>query len=100
MEINALLQALASPMPRGDQEKLVSQFREHIRFLVEHDFERLVQLLYRVDIDEEKLRCLLRQQPHGDAAAIITALILERQGQKELTRKQFKTDFADDAEKW
>lgn len=100
MEINALLQAIGSQLPRQDREKLAAQLQEHVNFLIHHDFERLVQVLYSIDVDEDRLRKLLRQQPQTDAAALITTLIIERQAQKELTRRQFDMDVTDDAEKW
>lgn len=100
MEIHALLQAIGSHLPPQDKEQLAAQLQDHVRFLIGHDFERLVQVLYSVDIDEERLRRLLRQQPQTDAAAIITTLIIERQAQKEATRRQFNMDLTDDAEKW
>jgi hypothetical protein len=100
MEINALLQAMGSSLPRKDKEMLAAQLQDHVTFLIRHDFERLVQVLYSVDIDENRLRMLLRQQPQTDAAAIISSLIIERQAQKELTRRQFKMDITDDAERW
>ena len=100
MEINALLQALGSPLPPPDREKLAAQLQDHINFLIQHDFQRLVQVLYSVDIDEERLRGLLRQQPQTDAASIICSLIIDRQAQKELTRRQFNMDVSDDAARW
>ena len=74
MEINALLQALGSPLPPPDREKLAAQLQDHINFLIQHDFQRLVQVLYSVDIDEERLRGLLRQQPQTDAAGCMARL--------------------------
>lgn len=58
--------------------------------MILHDFESLVQLLYRVDVPENRLKQLL-QQPHTDAGLLLANLLIERQEQKMALRKQFST---------
>ena len=81
-----------------DKQSLVDRVND----LLQHDFPKLVFLLYRIDIDENKLRGLLHQHAGADAATIITDLIIERQLQKIKSREQFrrKDDTIDDEEKW
>jgi hypothetical protein len=71
---------------------------QYIQFLINDDFTRLVQLLYTVDVDEQKLRRVLLQQPERDAAAVITNLILTRQEEKRQSRAQFKMAETDSGE--
>ena len=74
---------------------------QHLTHLIDHHFERLVFLLYRVDVDETKMRAVLEQQQGKDAAGLIADLILERQLQKIESRKN--TGFSNktsDEEKW
>jgi hypothetical protein len=70
-----------------------------INELINNDFNALVQLLYRIDINEKKLKKLLKQNENADTAIIISDLIIERQLQKIESKKQFsqrkKTDAAD-----
>ena len=83
-------------------EELQNQLVLYINGLIQNHFEKLVSLLYRIDVSEAKIKTLLQQQPGEDAAKIIAALIIERQLQKIKTRRQFNqrdTDF-DEAEKW
>lgn len=71
--------------------------------LIKSDFEKLVSLLYRIDVSEQKLKSLLQQFPGEDAGNLIATLILERQEQKVKTRKQFSqrdNDDSDEEEKW
>lgn len=70
--------------------------------LIKSDFEKLVSLLYRIDVSEQKLKSLLQQFPGEDAGNIIATLILERQEQKLKTRKLFsqRDNDPDDEEKW
>lgn len=63
--------------------------------LIIQDFESLVQLLYRVDVPEKKVRQLLRQQPGTDAGLLLAELLIARQREKAATRKRFKTGDGD-----
>lgn len=102
MELNALLQTLQTALPEEDKKALESQLCGHINYLINNDFQRLVQVLYTVDVDEKKLKNLLALQPDKDAAEIIASLIINRQLEKSATRQHFKTDMAgdDEDEKW
>jgi hypothetical protein len=79
-----------------------AQLSAYINQLVKYDFEKLVSYLYRIDVNEQKLKTLLNQFPDEDAGNIIASLILERQEQKLKTRELFSQQAADvdDEEKW
>lgn len=74
----------------------------HINDLINSDFEKLVQLLYRLDIDEKKLKKVLQDNPGQNAGEMISDLIIERQLQKIKSRQQFKQrkEDIDENEKW
>jgi len=74
----------------------------HINYLIEHDFQKLVSVLYRVDVNEKKLKHLLKENIDEDAGLIIADLIIERQLQKIKSRKEFRRndDQIADEEKW
>ncbi len=57
-----------------------------------HDFNGLLSLLYRLDINEDKLRKMLEDIPNEDAGKIIAALIIERQLQKKKSKELFKQE--------
>jgi len=73
-----------------------------INELIERDFQKLVNILYRIDVDESKLKTMLQDHSNADAGLIIVDLIIERQEQKIKSREQFnqQTDKTDDNEKW
>ncbi|MEI9944215.1 MAG: hypothetical protein WDN26_08300 [Chitinophagaceae bacterium] len=87
-----------------DQQRLsVQLLEERINHLLTNDFDKLISLLYRMDVSEKKLRTELQQHPQEDAARIITALVMEREWQKIQSRKQFsgkEEDEIPDEEKW
>lgn len=78
--------------------KLVSLINE----LINKDFDAVVQLLYRIDVTEKKVRAFLDQNTGTDSASILADLIIERQLQKIESRKHFsnKNDPESDEEKW
>ena len=83
-------------------EKFRKKLSAFINDLIIVDFEKLVQLLYRLDIDEIKLKKTLQEHPAHDAAEMISELIIERQLQKIRSRQQFsqRDNDIDEDEKW
>jgi len=82
-------------------EELREKLIVHINYLINHDFEKLVFYLYRVDVNESKMRQLLDQREGENAASLIADLIIERQLQKIESRKKFSSNNSiPDDEKW
>lgn len=83
-------------------EQLFNQLANELNHLIQHDFSKLITILYRIDVNESKLRELLRANPDKDSGRIIAALLLERQMQKIRLKKEFNQNNspADDEEKW
>ena len=82
-------------------DELKKKLATHINNLINHDFEKLISLLYRVDVSERKLKTLLRENKNEDAGTLIAELIIERQLQKIKTRKEFsQNNKQSDAERW
>ena len=74
---------------------------EAIRHLINNDFEKLIQLLYRMDVSEKRIKESLNINTESDAAVIIADLMIERQSQKNaaLQRNKMNYDIPED-EKW
>ena len=71
-------------------EDLKHQISVFINDLILNDFQKLINILYKVDVDELKLKKILRENAGEDASVIIAQLIIERELQKIKTRKQFQ----------
>lgn len=73
-----------------------AEIKEHlllyINHLLVHDFNKLIQILYRVDVSEQKLKELLAANPQTDAAILITELLVQRQQEKIKAKETFKPD--------
>lgn len=86
----------------ASKEKIRQKLIVLLDELIQKDFNALVQLLYRIDVDEKKIRIYLNQNKNVDSASVLADMIIERQLQKVKSRKQFrrKDDAEDDEEKW
>ena len=84
-------------------EKIKEKLIERINYLINNNFEELINLLYKIDVNEAKLKKLLKENSDSDAANIIADLIIKRQLEKIKTREQFKAankKESSDEEKW
>jgi hypothetical protein len=84
-------------------EKLSTYDLENtINELIKNDFSKLVQLLYRIDVSEAKLKNILQTHPHEDAGKLIAQVVLERLAATKKARESFSTfspKMEDDAER-
>jgi uncharacterized membrane protein len=101
--ISALNDSMQIDLPENVSfELLKEKLSFHINHLIQTDFQKLVFVLYRVDISEAKLRLLLKENSGTDAGIIIAELMIERQAQKIKSRQQYskRDDNMSDDEKW
>ena len=84
------------------QEQMEIFLAGRINQIIENDFTQLLQILYRIDVSEQKLRSLLKQNTGTDAGRIIAVLIIERQLEKSRSRQVFRKDDKDinEEERW
>jgi hypothetical protein len=64
---------------------------------IQNDFNKLVQLLYRIDVSEEKLKYILQLNPNEDAGKLIAAVIVERLAATKAARASFSSTGKIDA---
>jgi hypothetical protein len=74
----------------------------YINDLILNNFQELVYLLYRVDVSEQKLKTLLKENDKSDAGSIIATMMIERQIQKIRSRREHRrdNDIIDENESW
>lgn len=75
--------------PTLSEEELVQALAGHINTLIVEDFPKLIQMLYRIDVNETKLKEMLRSHKNTDAALMIAHLVVERQKQKKRSRDMY-----------
>ncbi|WP_316820643.1 hypothetical protein [Pedobacter gandavensis] len=67
------------------RERLVQAFA----YLLDHDISKMMNILYRTDVDEEKLKSLLISNSELPSAEVIADAYLRRQKEKIETRKKY-----------
>jgi hypothetical protein len=99
---DALSVMLNAPALNESTEHFREKLAEYINHLVNHDFNRLISLLYRMDVNEKKLREILSGNPGVNAGMVIANLMIERQAEKIKSRKAFRQrdENIGDEEKW
>ncbi len=73
-----------------------------INDLIIKDFEKLVFVLYRIDVNEAKIKSLLATKSSTNAAELIADAIIERLHQKKVAKEIYKhqQQTASSEEKW
>lgn len=74
----------------NEMEALHLELTRIISYLIDKDFNRLLNAMYRIDISEEKLKKALAIDPPDKVAPTIATLIIDRELQKVLTRRKYK----------
>src|SRR5687767_4393980 len=74
-----------------NSEVKIELLAEKINELLTRDFQKLISILYRMDVNETKLRRLLDENRETDAGLIIANLMVERQLLKIRTRRASKS---------
>ncbi len=62
-----------------------------IRHLLQHDFERLLQAMYRIDVSEIKFREAMQNPDLNSVANQITDLVLQRESEKAYFRELYQS---------
>ena len=72
-----------------DLEKLQTWLAHEISILLDRDFQGLINMLYRIDVSEVKLKTAFATPDVSDS---IAGLIIERELQKVESRKRHKSE--------
>ncbi len=75
---------------KHDYRNLKQALSKFLNRLITEDFNKLIAILYRIDISEEKARTALSvKKEHESAGEILADLIIARQVQKIQTRRKY-----------
>jgi len=82
-----------SLIPMGDFETL-EEFKayltDRLAFLLDNKYDKLINILYRIDVPEDKLSKLFAEQNRDYIPAALADLIIERSLQKVRIRQKYK----------
>ena len=79
---------IASGLP--DRQAIREQLAYVIAHLMEENFERLCQAMYRLDVSEARFGEVLKHSPVEDIPYAIADLVIEREMQKVRTRMIYR----------
>lgn len=79
---------LELPEEQTSKEQLHDALTQAVQYLIDHNFEKLMQVLYRIDVSEAKVKQAFGLEQN--VAQQIARLIIEREEQKVITRAIFK----------
>ena len=84
------------------ETNLLQLLADKINYLIVNDFNKLISVLYRADINETKLNNILSENKNEDAGKLIALLFIERQMQKIKSRQETRDNLNGDSEeeKW
>lgn len=94
--ISASRKVIEEPFSKEKKAHFINMINE----LITSDFNALIQLLYRIDVDEKKLKKALAKNSSVDSASVIADMIIERQIQKAKSRNVFRKDNTSEEELW
>lgn len=78
---------------RTAQELKFEDLVRYLDWLIQHDFNRLIAILYRIDVKEEKARERLAESQGKDTPGyVIACLLLEREKEKIAFRARYAAD--------
>ena len=81
------LQIEANDLVISKLEKLENWLTGEISLLINQDFQHLLNVLYRIDVNEEKVKLAMAST---SPARAIAKLIIERELQKVASREQYR----------
>lgn len=75
-----------------ENPEVIPQMQFHLEKLLESGMEKLMNLLYRIDISEKKIVALSDEDPHMPYRDVLTFLIIQREAQKVMFRELYKPE--------
>ncbi len=93
LEQQALRSALTlfdNEMVVDDHDALHQRVEEAVVEMLTKNPERLMSVLYRIDVGEEKVDAVMKNAPVGSIASQISTLIIDRMREKIVTRQRYQ----------
>ncbi|MFI5453474.1 hypothetical protein ACHMWN_15115 [Pedobacter sp. UC225_61] len=72
-----------------EEDELLEVMVNAFAYLIDEDFQKLVQILYKADVDQDKLKVLLENTVNASSAEVIAQAYIARQKAKIETWKKY-----------
>ena len=98
---DVVLQEFTQHLSVLEEKEKREQLEAYLNYLILNDFNALVNLLYRADVNESKLKGIIANEKEKDAAVVIAGLLIDRMKEKADTRRKFTPgEQIPEDEKW
>lgn len=96
-----IIQLLSVDFAMAEEHFLILQdgnreLKEKVKNVIDHllqsDFEKLLHIMYRLDIDELKFKAVISGTYGNDVSGKLAEIVIERELKKMETRKRYKDD--------
>ena len=91
-----ILPVSSNALPDNLMNILKSALKKHIEYLLVSNFEKLLNAIYRIDIDEKKFNEALKLDSIESISSEVTELVIEREIQKAESRRKYRNQAPDD----
>lgn len=71
-------------------DELFEQIEPHVNHLIKNNQSKFMGILYRIDVNDEQLQKVIKQNKSESFSEIITDIIIKRELQKIVIRNHFK----------
>ena len=89
-DVGSLEESLMIPAGLPDRDSIREKLAILIAHLMQNNFEKLCQAMYRLDVSEAKFDRVMHQLPLEEIPFAISDLVIEREMQKVRTRMMYK----------
>jgi len=72
------------------ESELIRHLSKAIRFYLDKDFNKLLNILYRIDVKETDIKQILTASPPNEIAETLAVTVIDREKQKIQTRKKYR----------
>ncbi|MFQ5446311.1 MAG: hypothetical protein ACE5FF_05205 [Saprospiraceae bacterium] len=96
--INRDFELITEDREPPSEEELFQMLCDRIAWLIEHNMEYLLSLLYRNDVEESKIHFALSPFEKKPANVALAKLVMERQKQRLATKQQYGKQDSGDVE--
>ena len=96
--INRDFELITEDQTPPSEEELFQMLSDRIAWLIEHNMEYLLSLLYRNDVEESKIHFALSPFETDPANVALAKLVIARQKQRLATKQQYGKQDAGDVE--
>jgi len=89
-DLGSLEESMMIPVSGLDSNAIREKLAILIAHLMQNNFEKLCQAMYRLDVSEVKFHQVMTEKPTGEIPSSLADLVIEREMQKVRTRIMYK----------